>query len=175
MHHDDDKPPVRLDLRRPFLATEACTLLGVSVRTLQRRINAGDLERVDIPGAPVHVRILPTPWSHGKLAEIERRDSDAATSPAPPVVADILERDGLVSHADLEQLGERVADLEDWIESRETTREDATGSPYRHGDGREGDQRADTLTGWRAVCVAILVRLKLLLDALMRVVRGERG
>ncbi len=144
------------------------------MRTLQRRINAGDLERVEIKDAPVHVRILPTTWSLGKLAEIERRADDAAPAPTPPTVADILERDGLVTHADLEQLDQRVAELEDLIESREAhTGEHATGAPYGHADARADDQRTDALSGWRAVCVAVLVRLKLLLDAIIRSLRGE--
>ena len=145
------------------------------MRTLQRRIKAGDLERVDIPGAPVHVRILPTSWSLAKLAEIERRDDDAATSATTGGVGDILERGAPMSQADLERLGERVADLEDALYSRPNPSHGRERAPYGHADGRADPGKADTLTGWRAVCVAVLVRLKLLLDALILTLRGERG
>jgi hypothetical protein len=111
----------------------------------------------------------------GKLAEIERRDIGDTTPPRPPTVADNLERDGLVSRDVVEGLAERVAELEDWRDARAPHGQEGDGAPYGHGDAREGDQRSDTLTGWRAVCVAVLVRLKLLLDAIIRTLRGERG
>jgi len=179
------RPPVD-HLDSPATRDALCELLGVTPRTIQRRIHAGDITREEGADRPWY-SLHDSKWTRTQLARSGWKSTprgdivggDVATGADTP--GDTQSRPPWkAAHEELAALLEDTrADLEDMrAEVAETARaskpipEDTggdSGPSERDGD----DRRPDTLTGWRAVCMAILVRLKLLLDAIMRVVRGE--
>ena len=186
MTDDHDHKAIDLELRRAMSRERACEVLGVTLRTLQRRMKSGDVERVEVPGEPDRVRIKLTKWSTDRLAKAQTE------SPARHVATQDATGDDVSRHvADLatrldaleRQLGERLEHVGHEEAADEEFLKVDHADHAGHGEGgpsgrseRDVDaERVDALSGWRAVCVAVLVRLKLLLDAIISAIRGERG
>lgn len=147
-----DPETIELEHRRPMSKAQACDVLGVSMRTLQRRINSGDVARLEAPGMADHVRIVATPWSLDRLAK--RVDDDMSSTGAPP--------DDMSRH--VAEMAQRLDTLEQLIEERAHAFE---GEGY----GSESDPSSETphvrSSGWRAWCALILMRIKVWCDALI--------
>jgi hypothetical protein len=161
--------------------------LSVSVRTLQNHVTSGDIERREGDDFPEY-RPRNTPWVQGRVQRGRKGAQVVQSTPAhrdeaAPVEPVATGDPSAVAH---EELAAELADLAARVEELEELRTDVAedvahgthqgeGGPSGRSEREEDTERADTLSGWRAVCVAVLVRLKLLLDAIIRAIRGERG
>lgn len=157
----DDRNHYMIDLehRRPMSRENACELLGVTLRTLQRRMKSGDVERVEVPGKPDHVRIKPTKWSLGKLAK--RQVSDTANHVATPEATN----DDMSRH--VATLASRLDALE--LQFAESPEADELEGEPDHEQYRGGETSP---TGWRLWCAFVLMRIKVWCDALLARLRA---
>lgn len=171
--------------------------------TVQRRIIAGDITREEGADRPWY-SLHDSKWTRAQLARSgwratpggaihDRDDATPADTPddtpsSPPwkvAHEDLAARlEGLAEDvgANLDATREELADVGARLEElRAEVEADVYHGTHEYTGGDSGpskrvedDRHAEVLTGWRAVCIAILVRPKLLLDAIMNAVRGER-
>lgn len=159
---------------------QMAALLDVSIRTLQRRVQSGDIEAHEAPGQSSSYRLCDTPWTHQQIASwaLRQQGGDKGATegrhvarqgatggdrePNEPcnkrMTKGATGGDNIVAatKTELDDVRARLEQLEQRVGTQDDTKTQREES--------SAEEPREVLVWWRALIVSLLMKLKLWID-----------